>query len=100
MNMKKFIKNNNYFISYLLMFIGLFSMAFYMYLYSCRLIDKSVYEFAFNLRYNLIWLFFSLSWILFFMFLFYIVKNKRKLLLYNIIINLIFCNNIANFVIR
>lgn len=60
-------------------------MAFYMYLYSCKLIDKSVYEFAFNLRYNLIWLFFSLSWILFFMFLFYIVKNKRKLLLYNII---------------
>ncbi len=60
-------------------------MAFYMYIYSCSLIDKSVYEFAFNLRYNLIWLFFSLSWIILFMFIFYITKNKRKLLIYNLI---------------
>ena len=59
-------------------------MAFYMYLYSCKLIDKSVYEFAFNLRYNLIWFFFSLSWILVIFFIFYITKNKRKLLIYNI----------------
>ncbi len=59
-------------------------MAFYMYKYTYRMIDKSVYEFAFNLRYNLIWLFFSLSWILVFLFLFYITKNKRKLLIYNI----------------
>ncbi len=59
-------------------------MAFYMYLYSSKLIDRSVYEFAFNLRYNLIWFFFSLSWILVIFFIFYITKNKRKLLIYNI----------------
>ena len=59
-------------------------MAFYMYLYSSKLIDKSVYEFAFNLRYNLIWFFFSLSWILVIFFIFYISNNKRKLILYNI----------------
>ena len=59
-------------------------MAFYMYLYSSKLIDKSVYEFAFNLRYNLIWFFFSLSWILVVFFIFYISKNKRKLIIYNI----------------
>ena len=106
--MKKFIKKNNYLISYILMFIGLFSMAFYMYIYTYRMIDKSVYEFAFNLRYNLIWFFFSLSWILVFFFLFYITKNKRKLVIYNImhvlcivsfIVQICYCQEMHKFMV-
>ena len=83
-------------------------MSLYMYIYTYKMIDKSVYEFAFNLRYNLIWFFFSLSWILVFLFLFYITKNKRKLLVYTLmhiacivlfIVQICYCQEMHKFMV-
>ena len=60
-------------------------MAFYMYIYTLKLIDKNVFIFAVNLRYNLIWFFFSLSWILLIALIYYVLNNKYKLIFYNLI---------------
>lgn len=90
------------------MFLGFFSLAFYMYIYSLKLIDKSVFVFVVNLRYNLIWFFFSLSWMLLIGLIIYLVKNKVKMLIYNLLsifwlvvflVHICYCQEMGKFMV-
>ncbi len=83
-------------------------MSVYTYFYSRQFIDTNVFKFAVNLRYNLIWLFFSLSWIIIFEGLFYLSKNKHKLFVYNFlsilwtvvfVVQICYCDELGKFMI-
>ena len=83
-------------------------MAVFAYFYTLQLIDTNVFKFAVNLRYNLIWLFFSLSWIIVFEGLFYLSKNKHKLFVYNFlsllwtvvfVVQICYCDELGKFMI-
>jgi len=80
--MKKILNKNAF--TYLLMFTSLFILNLFMYIFTKSLIDLNAYGFG-NLRYSLLWLGFSLSWICLFMSILPLLKKKTRLLYYYIV---------------
>ncbi len=83
-------------------------MSIFTYFYTLKFIDTNVFKFAVNLRYNLIWVFFSLSWIIIFEGLFYISKNKYKLYVYDFlsllwmvvfVVQISYCDELGKFMV-
>lgn len=77
--MKKIL--NKDVLTYLLMFVSLFILSIFMYIFSKSLIDLNSYGFG-SLRYSLLWLGFSLSWILIFMSFMPLLKKKHRIIYY------------------
>ena len=63
------------------MFISLFALAFYMSLYAKSLFNPHLYGFD-TINYELIWVGFSLSWILAFLLLIYLIPSKYQIATY------------------
>ena len=80
--MKRFINRDT--ISFFLYFLALLVLAIYMNFFTRGLISVEAYGFT-ELKYNLIWLGFSLSWIFTMMFLCYIVPKRRRNLVFVIL---------------
>lgn len=62
---------------FFIMFVALFSLAFYMNIYSRSLIDLQAFGFT-ELKYHLYWIGFSLSWILLMLLIVYFVPKKQR----------------------
>lgn len=77
--MKKIL--NKDVLTYLLMFVSLFILSLFMYIFSKSLIDLNSYGFG-SLRYSLLWLGFSLSWISIFMSFMPLLKKKHRIIYY------------------
>lgn len=80
--MKKVL--NKSILTYLLMFLSLFILSAFMYIFAKSLIDLNSYGFG-NLRYSLLWLGFSLSWILIFLSVLPLLNLKHRLIYYYIL---------------
>lgn len=80
--MKKYF--NRMVISNILMFISLMILSIYMFIYSSKIVNASLYGFT-GMHYKLIWLGFSLSWILWFLSLIDAFKGWKRIIAYLII---------------
>lgn len=80
--MKKIFNRNT--LTYLLMFASMFILGVFMAIYSSSLIDLDTYGFG-TLKYRLLWVGFTLSWILIFMSILPLLKSKWRFIYYYIL---------------
>lgn len=66
------------------MFASLFILSLFMSIYATKIIDLNTYGFN-TIRYKLLWLGFSLSWIMIFISIMFILKKKWRLIYYYIL---------------
>lgn len=71
-------------LTYLLMFTSMFILGLFMFVYASSLIDLDTYGFG-TLKYRLLWLGFTLSWIFIFMSILPLLKSKWRLIYYYIL---------------
>lgn len=71
-------------LTYLLMFTSMFILGLFMFVYASSLIDLDTYGFG-TLKYRLLWLGFTLSWIFIFMSILSLLKSKWRLIYYYIL---------------
>lgn len=93
--MKKIFNKNS--LLFFIMFISLLSYAGYMDIYTRSLIDINTYNFNF-LHLRLLWLGFSIFWILLLLLIVYFVPRKRRVKVFsiiNIIVGIIFVSQIC-----
>lgn len=93
--MKKYF--NKEMITYVLMFIAFFSLSFYINIYTRNILDLKSYGFD-SLKYHLLWIGFSLSWILIIMLILYILKKHKRMYVFiilDVLLNVLFCAQIC-----
>lgn len=84
--MKKFWKKE--YLTYILMFVGLFLLSLYTHIYTVNIVDMETFGFT-GIKYNLLWMGFSISWVIFFLLIIYLVPKNKKIIVYDIILVLL-----------
>lgn len=93
--MKKYF--NKEMITYVLMFIAFFSLSFYINIYTRNILDLKSYGFD-SLKYHLLWIGFSISWILIIMLILYLLKKDKRMYVFiilDVLLNVLFCAQIC-----